>query len=299
MARSAALDAIIEIFDAMPPIGEDIDLSRSLMVAGEPPPLPEGVHAEYETLGGRPCLRIAPDDHDGVLLWLHGGGYCLGSPELHRGLGVALATASNRAIYLLEYRLAPENPYPAALDDAVAATRSLIDEHGASNVCIGGDSAGGGLCVAAEIVLREAGDPAPAAAVCISPWADLTLKAGSITQRAQSDPMLSPTALTNMAASYLGDTAPHDPLVSPALGDLTGLAPHLIIVGTSEVLHDDAEALASALHRNSVPAVLSVWDDMIHVFPIFAGALPEADDAISMIAAFLDDPLPAPVDPSR
>jgi monoterpene epsilon-lactone hydrolase len=296
LAKSPILDTIIELFEAIPPIGEDIDLTRSLMTGSDPAPLPEGVSAADEMLGGRRSLRIEPEDHKGTLLWLHGGGYCIGSPELHRGLGVALALASQRVVHLLDYRLAPEDPYPAALDDAVAATRSLITEHGAENVCIGGDSAGGGLCIATEIVLGQSDEPAPKAAVCISPWADLTLQAASITERAELDPMLSPAGLANMAACYLGDTTPLDPLASPVLGDLTGLAPHLIMVGTREVLHDDAQALTQALHRDGVPAVLSVWDDMIHVFPMFTGALPEADEAISMIAAFLDDPLPIPTE---
>jgi monoterpene epsilon-lactone hydrolase len=242
-------------------------------------------------------LDVYPADRPGapVLLWLHGGGYCLGSPEVHRGLGVSLASATNRAVYLLDYRLAPEDPYPAALDDTVAAARALIALNGAANVCIGGDSAGGGLCVATQIVLRDAGDSGPTAAVCLSPWADLTLSGASILEREALDPMLSPAALANMADAYLGGHKADDPLVSPALGDLHDLAPHLIIVGSREVLHDDAEALANRLHSDGVPAVLSVWDDMIHVFAIFGGVLREADDAIEIIAAFLDDPLPPPV----
>ncbi len=292
MARSPELDAIIAMLREMPILDPDIEVGRALMTPDALGPLPEGIIETATTLAGRTCVELVPDGYDteGELLWLHGGGYCIGSAASHRGLGASLTTASNRRVHLLDYRLAPENPFPAAVDDAVTALGSLIDRHGADRVAIGGDSAGGGLAVAAQIARRDQGLERPSAAICISPWADLTISAESYTTRADADPMATAEGLRRMAGHYLGGTDAKEPLASPVFGHLAGLAPHLIVVGTAEVLLDDSRALTAALHDHDVPAVLSEWDDMIHVFPAFGDALPEAGQAIELIADFLENP---------
>ena len=230
----------------------------------------------------------APREH-AALLYLHGGGYVIGSPRSHRHLAAALARAASVATLLPDYRLAPEHPFPAAIEDAVAAYRWLL-ERGAlpERTVIAGDSAGGGLTVATLLALRDRGLPRPAAGVCISPWVDLTCSAPSYASKAASDPIVTGEGVGMMAQAYLGATDPKTALASPLFADLRGLPPLLVHGGSAEILLDDATRLAENALDAGVDVELEVWDDMIHVWHAFADLLPEGVQAIEGIAGFLD-----------
>jgi phosphinothricin tripeptide acetyl hydrolase len=223
-----------------------------------------------------------------VVLYLHGGGYVIGSPRSHRHLAAAIATAGQASALLLDYRLAPEHPYPAAVDDATAAYRWLLDQGIApGRIVIAGDSAGGGLTVATLLALRDAGLPLPAGGACISPWVDLTFSGASYRTRAAADPIVTRPGIDEMARAYLGATAARAPLASPLFGDLRGLPPLLIHVGSDEVLLDDAVQLADRAKTAGVDATLEVWDRMIHVWHWFLPMLDEAQSAVDGIGRFV------------
>ena len=256
-------------------------------LAGSPPP-PDGVTATATTLGGRPAERLVPPSPatDLVLLYLHGGGYVSGSIDTHRGLAGALALAAGAEVATLDYRLGPEDPFPAALHDAVAA----FDELGDQRIAIVGDSAGGGLALATAVHLRDRGGRTPVALALFSPWADLTQTAASMAEREALDPMVSAATLQLMADAYLAGADPTDPAASPLFADLSGLPPTRIDVGTDEVLHDDSTSLAARAEAADVEVVLQVWPDMIHVFQAFPPELvPEAAASIAAAAAFVRD----------
>jgi epsilon-lactone hydrolase len=222
------------------------------------------------------------------VLYLHGGGYVIGSPKSHRHLAASIAVAASASVLLPEYRLAPEHPFPAALEDAVAAYRWLLDRGTApGHIIIAGDSAGGGLTVATLLALRERGIPLPAAGVCISPWVDLTGSGASYASKAASDPIVTRDGVMEMARAYLGVTDARNPLASPLFADLTGLPPLLIQVGTDEVLLDDSLALAERARAAEVETTLEVWPDMVHVWPWFFPMLDEGRTAIDGIGAFV------------
>lgn len=260
-------------------------------VASSSPP-PEGVSVERVTLGGRPGERLTPEGPatDAVVLYLHGGGYCIGSLGSHRGLGGRLALAAGCPVVTLDYRLAPEHPFPAALDDATGAYGDLLATGvPAERIAIAGDSAGGGLTVAVLLALRSAGSPLPAAAACLSPWVDLTQSSDAYRRIGDRDPMVSKSGLDLMADAYLGGADPRTELVSPLFaGHLEGLPPIRIEVGEDEALIDDSVGLAERLRSAGVDVSLTVWPEMIHVFQAFpASVIPEADQSIAGIGSFL------------
>jgi len=223
-----------------------------------------------------------------VVLYLHGGGYVIGSPRSHRHLAAAIATAGQAAALLLDYRLAPEHRYPAAVDDAAAAYRWLLDQGiAAGQIVIAGDSAGGGLTVATLLALRDARLPQPAGGVCISPWVDLTCSGASYRTKAEADPIVQQAAVEEMARAYLGAAAPRTPLASPLFADLRGLPPLLIHVGSDEVLLDDSTQLADRARIAGVDATLEVWERMIHVWHWFLPMLDEAEAAVDGIGRFI------------
>jgi acetyl esterase/lipase len=223
-----------------------------------------------------------------ALLYLHGGGYVIGSPRSHRHLAAALGAAAGAATLVPEYRLAPEHPFPAAVEDAVAAYRWLLARGVApGGIAIAGDSAGGGLTVATLLALRDRGLPLPAAGVCISPWVDLTCGGASYASRAASDPIVTQAGIVEMARAYLGAADPRAPLASPLFADLAGLPPLLVHVGSDEVLLDDAVALAERARAAGVAATLEIWPDMIHVWHWFHPMLDEGRKAIAGIGDFV------------
>jgi phosphinothricin tripeptide acetyl hydrolase len=222
------------------------------------------------------------------VLYLHGGGYVIGSPRSHRHLAAAIAGAAGASALLLDYRLAPEHPFPAAVEDATAAYRWLLDQATApERIVIAGDSAGGGLTVATLLALREARVPLPAGGVCISPWVDLTCSGASYRTMAAADPIVRRAGVEEMARAYLGATPPRTPLASPLFADLRGLPPLLIHVGSDEVLLDDAVQLAERAKAAGVDATLEIYDRMIHVWHWFLPMLDEAQTAVEAIGRFV------------
>jgi phosphinothricin tripeptide acetyl hydrolase len=252
-------------------------------------PVPDGVKVEETTVGGVPAERLTPAATRGgaALLYLHGGGYCIGSPRSHRHLAAAIAAATEAVAVVPDYRLAPEHAFPAALDDAVAVYRALLAEGvAASRIVVGGDSAGGGLTIATLVALRDAGVALPAAAVCLSPWTDLTCTAPSYDTKQAVDPIVRRAGVGEMAAAYLAGRDARTPLASPLFADLRGLPPLLIQVGGDEVLLDDAVQLAERAKAAGVATTLEVWERMIHVWPWFTTLLDEATQAVDAIATF-------------
>jgi len=252
-------------------------------------PTPPDVKVEQASADGVPGEWItAPGAADGATIYyLHGGGYTIGSPLSHRELVSRLSRVTGARAFSLDYRLAPENKFPAAIDDAVTGYRWLLKQGARpESTVIGGDSAGGGLTLATLLTLRDAGDPLPAAAVLLSPWTDLEGNGESMKTRAELDPMIKGDLVEVGAAQYYGDASPRDPRVSPIHADLSGLPPTLIHVGDWEVLLDDSTRLAAKARAGGVDVTLKVWPEMIHVFQFF-GAAPEARQAVDEIGAFI------------
>lgn len=232
-------------------------------------------------------VRTAGTRPDTALLYLHGGAYVFCSPKTHRHLVAALGEATGMAAFALEYRLAPESPFPAALEDALAAYRWLLDQGFAPNrIAVAGDSAGGGLTVALLVAARDAGLPMPAAAVCLSPWADLTITAESFVTKASLD-SLTGERLRRLGLLYLNGAEDKHPLASPLFADLRSLPPLLIQVGTDEVLYDDSLHLEAAAKAAGVETELEVWEAMIHVWHYYHPMLREGRDAIARIGDFV------------
>jgi monoterpene epsilon-lactone hydrolase len=252
--------------------------------------LAEDVRCEPLDAGGVAAEWIAtPEaaDERGIY-YLHGGGYVMGSVNTHREMISRLTRAAGARALAVDYRLAPENPFPAAVEDATAAYRWLLSTGvDPARLAIAGDSAGGGLTVATLVALRDAGDPLPAAAVCLSPWADFEALGESMTTKAEADPLVQREPLLQWTKAYLGDADPRTPLAAPLYADLSGLPPLLIQVGTAETLLDDATRLAERARSAGVDVVLELWDDMIHVWQAFAGMLPEGQQAIERVAEFI------------
>jgi len=229
-------------------------------------------------------------DDEHVILYLHGGGYISGSIKTHQELVSRISRAAKTRILLIEYRLAPEHVFPAALEDAVSAYQWLIDTEGIkpNNLVIAGDSAGGGLTLTTLLKLRDTGIALPAAAICLSPVTDLALTGESIRKNANIDPFVTPYNLYFDMTQYLGEGDAQNPLVSPLYADLKGLPPILIQVGTLEVLLDDSVRFADRAKDAGVDITLEVWEDAIHVFQLAAalGVL-ESQQAIDKIGEFI------------
>ncbi|GBD23575.1 Monoterpene epsilon-lactone hydrolase [bacterium HR29] len=258
-------------------------------------PVPPDVRVERAEIAGVPCEWLSPPDtaEGAVLLYLHGGGYVIGSASTHRELAARIGRAAGMKALVLDYRLAPEHPFPAAVEDASQAYRWLI-EHGFSpnRLAIGGDSAGGGLAVATLVKVRDEGLPMPAAVVLLSPWTDLACTGASLTERAALDPLFEREPLARMAALYLAGADARNPLASPLYADLRGLPPMLIQVGTWEALYDDSARLAERAQAAGVETAFEPWDEAIHAWQLFA-AVPEAREATERIGGFLRERLAA------
>jgi epsilon-lactone hydrolase len=253
-------------------------------------PTPPDVKVEVVTAPDRPAEWLTPPGArtDAVVLYLHGGGYVIGSPRSHRHLAAAIARAAGTRALLLDYRLAPEHPFPAGLEDAVAAYQWLLGSGVVpARIVVAGDSAGGGLTMATLLALRERGLPRPAAAVCISPWVDLTNSAASYATKAAVDPIVTLDSIALLTQAYIGTGDPKQPLVSPLYADLHNLPPLLIQVGSDEVLLDDALGLAERARTAGVDVTIREWPAMIHVWHWFLSMLDEADHAIADIGAFV------------
>jgi epsilon-lactone hydrolase len=254
------------------------------------PSPPDEVEIARGEISGIPALHVAtprsrPDRH---ILFLHGGGYVTGSPDLYVHLLWRIAAAAEARIAAVDYRLAPEHPFPAALDDALAAWRGLLaagaDPRRAAFI---GDSAGGGLALALALRARDEGAGLPAAIVAMSPWTDLAVTGGSVRRNARADPMLNADDVPHLAARYLAGADPRHPYASPLYGDPSGLPPTLIQVGGDEILLDDSVRMTARMRDAGVAAHLEIWPRMPHVFQSFSSILPEARSAIGRIGAFV------------
>lgn len=252
---------------------------------------PRGTQIEPLQMGPVPAERVHNRDATGAgaILYLHGGAYVLGSPKTHRALTSHLAKAARASVYVIDYRLAPEHPHPAALEDALTAYRWLLDQGMAPrNISLSGDSAGGGLALATALAIRDAGLPAPGALALISPWTDLTLSGESNRRNAVIDPMLHHTWAATSATQYCG-TLPHDhPACSPLFADLRNLPRMLIQVGSDEIVLSDSERLAEKARAAGVDVRLHRFDGLWHVFQLHAGMMKASNQAIDEIAEFLN-----------
>lgn len=257
-------------------------------------PAPEGVTYEPVDVDGMKAEWITPDGpSERTLLYFHGGGYVLGSINTHRHTVALMALAAGARALLIDYRLAPEHPFPAAVEDATAAYRWLLAQGvAADTIVVAGDSAGGGLCAAAILALRDQGQPLPAAGVYLSPWTDMESTGDSMTGKAGVDIMVQKEGLVGMAQTYLGGADPRDPLASPIYADLSGLPPFYIQVGGAETLLDDATRLARNAEDAGAEVELEVWDDMFHVWHAYAPILPEGQQAIDKIGAYIKKRIP-------
>lgn len=247
--------------------------------------MPEHVCTAVE-YGGVDCLRVTPSERhtERPVLYVHGGGYSLGSPESTRPLAARIARRLGAELILPRYRLAPEHPCPAALDDVLAVWRALARSQ---RWILAGDSAGGGLALAAAMCLRDAGGPLPAGLVLLSPWSDLTMSGASIDALAQHEVMLRRAGLELMAGRYAGALSREDPRVSPAFGSFEGLPPILIQVGGHEVLLDDARDVASKAERAGVAVELQIYPQQVHVFQA-TPMLEAAAEATQALARWVD-----------
>lgn len=288
----AQLDSLVTLLRSRPaPEKPDIGLSRAgfekmaVVLGGAPDARCEPVDA-----GGVPAEWVAAPGVDAVraVLYLHGGGYAIGSLNTHRRLAYDISAASSARVLVIDYRLAPEHPFPAAVDDAAAAWRWMLAQGlDPSRIAIAGDSAGGGLTIATLVNLRDQKLGLPGCAVAISPWVDLEGLGASITGRSAQDPMVQKEGLLWMAGLYLAGKDARTPLAAPLHADLEGLPPILVQVGTAETLLDDATRIAEKLHRAGVDVKLAIWPNMLHVFPLFAPILSEGRDGCLEIGNFI------------
>jgi monoterpene epsilon-lactone hydrolase len=290
---SQELGIVIDMMRANPPIAdrEDVGAARTRMdMMTTAMPLPPDVRYEAVDAGGVPAEWTAAPGAaaDRVIVYLHGGGYVVGSVRTHRLLVADLSRATGARVLSVDYRLAPEHPFPAAVEDAVTACR-FVRRGGVApaRMAVAGDSAGGGLTVATLLALRDAREPLPAAAVCLSPWLDLSLSGESMRTKETVDPMIHLDGARLMAERYLGGADARSPLASPLFAELAGLPPLLIQVGTAETLLDDSTRFAARARAAGVAVELEEWEDMFHVWHAFAFVLPEAREAIARIGAFL------------
>lgn len=250
---------------------------------------PAGVTYERAEVGEIPGQWVIPANaaEFGVILYLHGGGYVMGSSDTHRKMVGHLATAAGMRAFVADYRLAPEHPYPAAVKDGVAAFRGLLANGvRGSQIVIAGDSAGGGLALATMLSLRDDGRPMPVAALLLSPWTDLTASGASIESRAEVDLTVAQPGIRKMAEMYLHGAKPRLPLASPLFADLRGMPPTYIQVGDEEVLLDDSTRLVERMKAGRCDVTIDIYPEMQHVFQFGAGTLPEADDAVAKLGEF-------------
>jgi len=253
-------------------------------------PLAEGVTAEPVDIGGVSCIVCRPDgvtDEAPVLLYLHGGGFRMASALAYRSFGSHIAKALGGRVVLVDYRLAPENPFPAAIDDTEAVYRGLLDSGvRAEQIAVAGDSAGGGLT--ASLALRTLADgPTPAALICASPVSDLTASGESYETNAGTDKLWSKTSAAEVAELYLAGHDATDPDASPLFGSWEGAPPLLVQVGSIETLLDDSRRLVDRAGSAGVDVTLHVYDDMPHVWQMSYPAFPEAVEAVEELAAFV------------
>ena len=268
-----------------PRSGSFVDARAGLDQMGALFAVPDEVTVEATTVAGVPCEWSVPADAaTGTIVYLHGGAYTAGSLTSHRALVARIARATGCRVLAVDYRLAPEHPYPSGLDDCAAVVACLLyDGIDPAELIVAGDSAGGGMATALLLRRYDEGEEPLAGAVLLSPWLDLRLGSDSMSDRAEADPMLRRALLSTSVAAYVTD--PTDPLVSPVLADPSGLPPLLILVGTAEVLLDDSRTFAEVARAAGVDVDLDVEEGLIHVWPFLDG-VPEATAALERIGSW-------------
>jgi acetyl esterase/lipase len=272
-------------------VGGDVAEQRAIfheMISSVP--VPADVSTKQDERGGVPVVTVETPGIDPSLgvLYFHGGAYALGSAADSVGLAADVSRRVGARVVSVDYRLAPEHPFPAAIDDAVSAYRALLDGGLPSGkIAFVGESAGGGLVAATLAALKDTGLPQPCSAAVFSPWADLTVSGASAIGKAELDPALTPAALRTRARDYLGERDTATPLASPIFADLTGLPPLLIQVGSHEILLDDAVRLAARAGEHDVAVELQIWPEVPHVFQGYAALLDDAGRALDDAAAFI------------
>ncbi len=297
---SAELDKVLELLRENAALGGDgpppgIEEMRAGMEERSFPPT-EAATITAVDANGVPgeWITVSGSDPDRRLLYVHGGGYVIGSTRTHRRLCEDIAAAGGCSILNLDYRLAPEHPFPAAVDDAIAGLQ-FMQANGpngpapAVSTFVAGDSAGGGLTLATLLAARERGVDMPDAAIGISAWTDLAITGETIQTRAEADPLITNSAMIEqMAGAYLGGADARNPLASPLYADYAGLPPLLLQVGDAEVLLDDTRRVTERARAAGVDVTEEVWDEMFHVWHAFAPMLPEGGEAIAKIGEFVE-----------
>ena len=293
---SAELTKVLELMGQRPlNPNATLEEMRAGMEAGSFPAT-EAATVTSVDANGVPGEWVTVPESDGNrrMLYVHGGGYVMGSPVTHRRLCEGIARAGGCAVLNLDYRMAPEHVFPAAVEDAMAGLQ-FVQENGpdgpgaADSVFVGGDSAGGGLMLATLLAARERGVAMPDGGVGISVWSDLAITGESIQTRSGVDPLITDESMvTNMAAMYLGDADPETPLASPLYADYAGLPPLILQVGDHEVLLSDTTRVAERARAAGVEVTEEVWDEMFHVWHAFAPMLPEGQQAIDRIGEFIN-----------
>jgi monoterpene epsilon-lactone hydrolase len=294
---STELQRFLESIRAAGSFDGDLMTLRKMTSRAPAYPRPEDITWEPVDAAGVPAEWVTPDDRvpGRAVVYLHGGGYATGTLGSARALFTHLARATRARLLAVDYRLAPEHPFPAAVDDAVAAYRYAVAAgHAAEAIALCGDSSGGGLALGALVALRDLDEPMPGTAIALSPWTDLTLSGASLQANRDSDPMVSERTLGQMADAYLGGADRRSPTASPLFADLTGLPPLLLQVGSGELLLDDTTRFAERAEAAGVDVTLERWDDVFHVWHAFADLLPEARDAIAAIGTYVDRRLGGP-----
>jgi len=273
------------------PDGLSVEERRARMEEmGDRFPVPAAATVEAVQFAGCPAEWVYDPaaDEGRVMLYVHGGGYVQGSLNTHRNMVYEIARAMGGRVLNLDYRLAPEHPFPAAVDDTVQAWRELLDSGvDPAKASFGGDSAGGGLVVAALMQARDLGLPLPACGCCISPWTDLVGTGQTMVTKAEADPMVQRAGLDFFADLYAGEAPKTEPLLSPLYGDLKGLPPLLVQVGTAETLLDDSRRLAARARHAGVAVDYAEWEDMPHIWHIFAPLLQKSRDAVQELGAYV------------
>jgi monoterpene epsilon-lactone hydrolase len=252
--------------------------------------VPAGVAIENFEIAGLPAqwISLPVTKPEKIIFHLHGGGYVTSAIDAYQMMGISMAQTLGRKVLLPEYRRAPEHPFPAALEDALAAYRWLLGQgYKPVDILMSGDSAGGGLCLAVVQALRAAGEPLPAALLVMSPWTDLTFQGQSHASRAKAEVILKTDLLREWAAFYFGKENPANPLISPVYADFHGFPPLLIQVGSQEILLDDARMLAERANAHGVSVTLKVWDGMWHVWQALGDLIPETRQAFEEVGRFL------------
>ena len=287
---SSEIDAIRELLRSKPrPAGFAERRERLDAIGSTSPPAGDIRLEPIDANGVAAEWSLAPgSDPSKVLLFFHGGGYCSGSIVSHRGMVTEAGRAARARTLAVGYRLAPEHPFPAAIEDARSAYRFLLDQGVApSKIAIAGDSAGGGLTLALMTRVRDAREPLPACAWLVSPWIDLQMTGASLADKAVTDPLISKSYLEELASAYLAGADPANPLVSPLNADLAGLPPLLVQVGSAETLLDDAVRIARRAGAADVRVNLEIWPHMIHAWHLWAAQLEAGRRAIASAGAFI------------